>query len=70
MSVLLSIADICGEVSALMPQALRPSIEMEQKPPQPNEDTFLVVAAFHLLPIVYYSLTFRKGAFSEVHQER
>ena len=44
-----------------MPQALRPSIEMEHKPPQPNEDTFLVVAAFHLLPIVCYSLTFGKG---------
>ena len=41
-----------------MHQALRPPIEMEQKPPQPNEDTFLVVAAFHLLPIVCYSLTF------------
>ncbi len=53
-----------------MPQALRPSIEMEQKPPQPNEDTFLVVAAFHLLPIVCYSLTFGEGAFSEVAGSR
>ena len=49
-----------------MPQALRPSIEMEQKPPQPNEDTFLVVAAFHLLPIVCYSLTFEEGLFYEL----
>jgi hypothetical protein len=49
-----------------MPQALRPSIEMEQKPPQPNEDTFLVVAAFHLLPIVCYSLTFGEVEFCEL----
>jgi hypothetical protein len=52
-----------------MPQALRPSIEMEQKLPQPNEDTFLVVAAFHLLPIVCYSLTFGEGEFSEIRMQ-